>query len=169
MAGGNFKADVPERGYEFLAGEVRRPGAVPRAEVEAALKQYFVVANEGARTGDWNPWADLFTEDAVYVEHAYGVIRGREGIRDWVTTVTGSKPTELRMAAGWHVIDNDLCVVYAPNWHPAPDGGQPYQFNAIAILCYAGDGKWCYEEDVYNTAEAQRVHQAFAAAKQAAG
>ena len=151
-----------------MAGAVRRKRSFPRQEVEAALQRYFTLANAAAVSGDWNAWADIFTEDALYVEHDFGVFRGRQGIRDWVTTVTQGKPTDLRMDDGWHVIDNDLCVVYAPNWRPAPDGGARYVFNAVAILCYAGDGQWCYEEDIYNSGEAARVGQALAAASKAA-
>ncbi|WP_162527111.1 nuclear transport factor 2 family protein [Sphingomonas solaris] len=164
-----FTAETSERGYRFLAAEVRRPQQFPREEVEAALARYFALAGEAAETGDWNAWADLFTEDAVYIEHAFGILRGREGIRAWVTAVTGAKPTDLRMTDEWHVIDNDLCIVYASNWRADPAGGDPYQFNAVAMLCYAGNGQWCYEEDVYNALEAQQVMQAHAAAKSAAG
>lgn len=165
MTSTKLEGDVPERGYRFLAREVRRAQAFQRQEVEAALVRYFDLAGKAATSGDWNAWADLFTEDAVYVEHAYGIFRGREAIRNWVTTVTGAAPTELRMSAEWHVIDNDLCIVYASNWKPAPDGGTPYQFNAVAILCYAGEGKWCYEEDLYNAVEAKQVMESHASAR----
>ena len=156
---------APERGFKFLAAEVRRAQRFPRGEVEAALQNYFLLAADAAKTGDWNAWADRFTEDAIYTEHSFGTFRGRAAIRNWVMTTTGGKPTDLRMTGEWHVIDNDLCVVYASNWRPAPDGGEPYGFNAVAILCYAGDGQWCYEEDIYNEAEAKSVTQALAAAK----
>ena len=169
MSSTSFAAEVPERGYEFRASEVRRRQSFPRAEVEAALARYFVLADEAAKTGDWHAWADLFTDDAIYIEHAFGILRGREGIRDWVTAVTGAAPSDLRMTDEWHVIDNDLCIVYASNWRSAPDGGDPYRFNAVAILCYAGDGRWCYEEDLYNALEAKQVMQAHAAANGAAG
>ena len=39
------------------------------------------------------------------------------------------------------MIDNDIAIIYVPNRYVAPDGGAPYQFVAITILCYAGDGK----------------------------
>lgn len=169
MPSANYIAEQRERGLVFLAEEVRRKQSFPRAEVEAALEKYFVLASQAALTGDWNPWADQFTEDAIYIEHSYGILRGQESVRAWVTDVTGATPTDLEMVDEWHVIDNDLCVVYASNRHPAPDGGEPFQFNAVAILCYAGDGKWCYEEDIYNAVEAEQVMKTFAAAKGNAG
>ena len=161
-------AEIPERGFEFLGYEVRRRQSFSREEVETALKQYFALANQGASTGSWDPWSDLFTEDAIYVEHNFGIFRGREAIRRWVKASTGSRPIDLRVDDGWHLIDNDLCAVYAPNWRPAPDGGQRYNFNAVAILCYAGNDLWCYEEDVYNSNEGARVAKALAAAKASA-
>ena len=33
--------------------------------------------------GNWDEFADNFTEDAVYVEHAFGTFRGRDEIRAW--------------------------------------------------------------------------------------
>lgn len=162
----NFEAETPERGYTCLVDSVRRPRTFPRAEVEAAIERYFELANIATKTGDWNAWADLFTEDAIYVEHAFGIVRGREGIRAWVAAATGSRPSELKIVCGRYVIENDLCFVYTPNQKPASDGGRPFQFNAISIFCYAGDGKWCYEEDVYNPLEAKRVREGYEASLQ---
>lgn len=159
---------VPERGYSFLGGEVRRPGPFPREEVEAALTRYFELAAIGTRTGNWDPWVDLFTEDAIYVEHAMGVMRGREAIRAWVKAATGEKPMSTIVAPDWYLIENDLVMVYTLNQRPAADGGEPYQFIGISPFCYAGDGLWCYEEDVTNPMEIVRTGQ-LAVAAQAAG
>ncbi len=121
---------VPERGFRFLANEVRRDRQFPRTEVEEALRTYFEVAERSTATGEWDAWADLYTEDAVYVEHSFGVIRGREAIRAWVKSATNSQPMDLHIAVDWYLIDNDLCVVYTPQQKAAPDGGDPYQFIA---------------------------------------
>ena len=169
MTSRDYEAEIPERGYSFLGTSVRRPGPFPRAEVEAAIARYFELAKHGTTTGDWNPWVDLFTEDAIYVEHSFGVLRGREAIRSWVISVTGAKATILEIEPDWYVIENDLCVIYTPNRRPAPDGGAPYQFIGLSVFCYAGDGQWCYEEDVTNPGEIQRVYGAHQAATQAVG
>jgi uncharacterized protein (TIGR02246 family) len=149
--------ELPERGFSFLADEVRRKQDFPRAEVERELARYFEVADAGIASGDYSAWVDLFTDDAVYVEHASGVMRGPEAIRAWVEGATGGQPMDLVAEVTWRLIDNDLCVVYCRQGFPAPDGGSPFQFVAMVVLCYAGDGKWCYEEDVYNPMEAGRV------------
>ena len=160
MTARDYDAEVPERGYSFLGDEVRREGTYPRSEVEVAIARYFELAKVGTTTGDWNPWVDLFTEDAIYVEHSFGILRGREAIRRWVTTATGAQPMALEIKAQWFVIENDLCVIYTPNQKPAPDGGEPYQFIGLSVFCYAGKGQWCYEEDVTNPAEIMRMNEA---------
>lgn len=156
--------DIPERGYSFLANSVRRPGPFPREEVEAALARYFELAAIGTTTGNWDPWVDLFTEDAIYVEHNMGVFRGREAIRDWVKAATGAVPMSTVVKPDWYVIDNDLVVVYTLNERPAPDGGAPYQFIGLSPFCYAGNGQWCYEEDITNPMEIVRTAKLHAAA-----
>jgi ketosteroid isomerase-like protein len=60
-----------------------------RAEVEAAFQQYLRL---GAYERNWNAWADLFTEDALYVEVQYGTFRGREEIRRWITSTMATVP-----------------------------------------------------------------------------
>ena len=60
-----------------------------------------------AATGDWDDFADNFTEDAVYVEHAFGTFRGRDEIRAWsvptMTTFPGGVMTGFPLA--WQVVD----------------------------------------------------------------
>lgn len=55
-----------------------------REELGTALAIYNEARDEASRTGDWSIWAAVFTEDAHYVEHAYGEFRGREAIRGMV-------------------------------------------------------------------------------------
>ena len=55
-------------------------GSFTRDEIEQAFGVYQDAAAESGRTGDWRPWADLFTEDATYIEHMFGEFEGREAI-----------------------------------------------------------------------------------------
>ena len=48
-------------------------------------------------SGDWNDWADLFTEDATYVEHGFGTFGGREAIRRWITETMAAN-AEMKIA-----------------------------------------------------------------------
>lgn len=45
-------------------------GRWSRAEIEAAFRDYSQAVVEIGDSGDWARYADLFTEDAVYLEHA---------------------------------------------------------------------------------------------------
>ena len=47
-------------------------GAWSRDELQRAHDHYVEVAQEAGRSGDWRPWAEMFTPDATYVEHHYG-------------------------------------------------------------------------------------------------
>ena len=44
-------------------------GRWTRKELEDQAHVYRLTARKSATTGDWSHWANLFTEDATYVEH----------------------------------------------------------------------------------------------------
>ena len=127
-----------------------------RAELEAAFSAYQSVAAEAGRSGDWNPWADLFTEDAEYVEHLYGTMHGREAIRSWITKTMSTYPGNAmpEFPIGWSVIDEDRGWIICQVWNRMadPGDGSIHQAYNVTILKYAGDGRWSYEEDIYNPA-----------------
>jgi hypothetical protein len=52
----------------------------PRSEIESAFIEYQQRAATAGASADWRAWADLFTEDATYIEHHYGTVTGREAI-----------------------------------------------------------------------------------------
>ena len=124
-----------------------------REEVEAAWR-YFVAVGD---SGDWNAWADLHSEDGVWVEHAFGTIRGREEIRKVITRVMKPVPM-MRFPVEWHVIEGDRVVFYPWQVFPDPQGGDAsYRFGCVTILEYAGEGLWSYQEDLYNPREGEQV------------
>jgi hypothetical protein len=51
-------------------------GKYTRAELLEAFEDYKRRRDIASQTGDWNVWADCFTDDAEYIEHAYGDIHG---------------------------------------------------------------------------------------------
>jgi len=82
-------------------------GRWSREELEDAFAHYQRVALAAGTSGDWDPWADLFTEDATYIEHLYGTLGGREAIRTWITA-TMAQPVNCDMRffpIEWYVID----------------------------------------------------------------
>ena len=161
---------IPDNGFGYLGEEVRRKGVqFERAEIEAELEKYEERARIAVATGDWNQWADQFSEDAIYVEHQYGIFRGQKAIRDWICGVMQGQVTEMSFVFEFSMIDNDRVVLYVPNRYanPVDPAGEPYQFVALAILHYAGNGQWCYEEDIYNATESKRIHASYKDAKSA--
>jgi hypothetical protein len=117
------------------------------AAMHARVQQY-------AATGEWDGFADNFTEDAEYVEHAFGTFRGRDEIRAWsvrtMTTFPGGVMTGFPLA--WLVVDvpTSRLVCEVRNLMPDPGDGTALEEPNITIMTYAGDGLFSREEDVYN-------------------
>ena len=124
-----------------------------REEVEAAY-QTFVSTGD---SGDWNAWADLHSEDGLWVEHHLGTFEGRDAIRKAIVDVM--KPVPMMVfPVEWHVIEGNRVVYYPWQVFPDPAGGdEVFRFGCVTIIEYAGDGLWSYQEDLYNPAEAQAV------------
>lgn len=122
-----------------------------RDEVERAFIRYW---QTGAVGEDWDAWANLFTEDATYIEHILGRHQGREAIRAWIKPIMARFP-ELYTALGWYVIDGDRVVCEAINRrdNPGPEGGA-IDFPGVTVLRYAGGGLWWSEEDYWSPNEA---------------
>jgi hypothetical protein len=140
-------------------------GKHPREEILAAFEVYKQARDEASRTGDWSIWANVFTEDAHYIEHAYGELHGREAIREWITKVMAPFP-RMTFPQDWWVLDEerDAIVFQCQNQFPQPfdENGTPFQFPNWSRLVYGGSGLWKSEEDIYNPArDAPRVFTAW--------
>jgi ketosteroid isomerase-like protein len=136
-------------------------GKYTRAELEAAFAEYNDARDRASQTGDWSIWADVFTDDVHYVEHAYGEFHGKEAVRVWITKVMEPFP-HMTFPQDWYAIDEDngAIVFQCQNRleHPTDPDGEPFQFPSWTRLVYGGDMKWKMEEDVYNPArDAPRV------------
>lgn len=129
-------------------------GRWSRHELEEAFQLYQQTALKAGTSGDWRPWADMFTEDATYIEHHYGTFGGREAIYNWIQS-TMSEPINRDMQffpIEWYIIDEEKGWVVCQVWNRMvdPGDGSLHQQYNITILKYAGDMKWSFEEDVYN-------------------
>ena len=84
-------------------------GGWSRDELESSFGEYQRRAAESGRTGEWGPWADLFTDDATYIEHHYGTFHGRAEILRWITATMGEYPGNAmpEFPIGWSVIDEE--------------------------------------------------------------
>jgi uncharacterized protein (TIGR02246 family) len=125
-----------------------------RTEIERAFQSYQDRVVAATRTRDWSGFADMFTEDATYVEHAFGRFEGRDQIRAWVTRTMGSFPgsTMTSFPVGWSVVDEERAWVVCEirNLMPDPGDGSVHEASNLTVLHYASDGLWKHEEDVYN-------------------
>jgi len=141
---------------------------VSRQELEEAFAHYNEARIEAQESNDWTIWANRFTEDAHYTEHAYGEMHGRAAIAEWICGVMAPFP-EMTFPQDWVVFDeeNGAVVFQCQNRlpHPSDPDGEPFQFPNWTRLVYGGDGRWKSEEDVYNPAyQANSVIQAWIAA-----
>lgn len=126
-----------------------------RAEIEATFQDY--VRLQAAQ--DWSAYCDIFTDDALYIEHEMGTYHGRQAIHDWLVP-TMEPLVGWEYPIQWHMIDEEVgrVVFYWLNILPNPDGRtEPYQFEGVSILDYAGGGKWSRQEDIYNMKECEAM------------
>ena len=127
------------------------------AREQEALESYrrYVAQREHcvAGTAPWSTIGEWFTEDAVFIDPAFGRVQGRDAIlafldRSMVGFEGWSFPEE------WTMVDGDRLVTF---WWNRLAGnradGTPFQAPAFSVLHYAGDGLFDYELDLMNIAE----------------
>ena len=57
-------------------------GKFTRQELEEAFQLYDETVRKAVETRNWDLWANLFTDDAVYIEHAYDEMLNHNTIHD---------------------------------------------------------------------------------------
>jgi ketosteroid isomerase-like protein len=123
------------------------------AEIRATVDAYIALrARIEAGDATWIDLADFFTDDAVYIDPAWGRIQGIEEIRSFlVDSMRGLEDWRfpMRFAA---IEGDDIVTVWTQVLPGARDDGQPYRQTGVSLLRYAGDGKFSYEEDLLNMA-----------------
>ncbi len=115
--------------------------------LQATVDDY-VAVRAAIEAGDatWVDLARFFTDDAVYIDPAWGRIQGIEEIRAFlVDSMRGLEdwrfPIELSAVSGRHVIGR---------WPQILPSG--HRQSGMSTLRYAGDGRFDYEEDLLNMA-----------------
>ena len=131
-----------------------RTGTFSAEEIIEAYAAMHARVQEHATSGQWDAFADHITEDAEYVEHAFGTFRGRDQIREWsvrtMTSFPGAVMTGFPLA--WSVVDvpTSRLICEVRNLMPDPGDGSHHEESNLTIMTYAGDGLFSREEDVYN-------------------
>jgi uncharacterized protein (TIGR02246 family) len=128
----------------------------PLDEIRQAYEHFVAVSDDCAATGDYNAFADLFTEDCTYVEHVFGQMHGREEVRNWIVPLMMSYPNDqmVRYSHDWALFDEENGrAVFCARTHMAdPGDGSEHSATSWTRLDYAGAGLFWREEDIYNLA-----------------
>ena len=110
-----------------------------------------------AGEAEWSSMAEFFTDDAVFIDPAWGRVEGLDaltrffdesmlGLEDW------SFPEEWTVVAGDRVVSKW--------WNRLPgrrDDGTYFQAAGLSVLRYSGDGKFFYEHDLLNMVEVNQL------------
>jgi ketosteroid isomerase-like protein len=130
----------------------------PREEVEAAVAKYVEVRERMDRgEGGWEDMCALFTDDATYIDPAWGRVDGIEAIRDFMRESMAGLDDWL-FPIEWIAIDGDHVVV---KWIQRLPGqradGSTYDSSGVSLLTYAGDGRFSKSEDHLNLLHVNEV------------
>jgi hypothetical protein len=118
----------------------------PREEVERAFEKTLELQN----AENWEEWLLTLTEDAIYAECEFGVMRGRDEIGTWLIP-------DMKRNTGWtfperfRLIDGNR--VSFGWWNRLPgkrEDGSHFEFMGTSYKIYAGNRLFSYHEDVYN-------------------
>lgn len=125
------------------------------AEARATYHRY-VEGREAVARGE-RSWSSLgeefFTEDAVFIDPAWGRVEGRDAIVAFMDeSMQGLEDWSFPEA--WTMAEGDRVVTMWWNRLPGERAdGTPYQAVGISVMHYAGDGRFSYESDLLNMAE----------------
>lgn len=123
-------------------------------EARAAYSRY-VTARGRVEAGEasWASLGDFFTDDAVFIDPAWGRTQGRDALLGFFEHSMAGLD-EWTFPEGWTMVEGDRIVSFWWNRLPGarPDGS-PVQAPGVSILHYAGDGRFSYELDILNMAE----------------
>lgn len=104
-----------------------------------------------AGNDSWSRMADFFTEDAVYCDPAWGRVEGRENIRSFFEeSMKGLTGHGWSTPEKWTMTDGPRLVSQWDQILGQKEDGTPWFVPGLSILYYAGDGLFCYSQDMLN-------------------
>jgi len=106
----------------------------------------------------WSALEDFFTEDAVFIDPAWGRVEGLDNVREfWMDSMAGLDGWDFPEA--WTMVEGNRVVsMWLQQMGVGPDGTRD-EIPGVSVLYYAGDGKFCYEMDLLNMAHVMEVMQ----------
>jgi ketosteroid isomerase-like protein len=133
----------------------------PRADIEAAVKNFDEVCQRAFLSHDHEEWVQCFTDDVIYREMAMSMddtfwpqMRGRDEARGWINGVFNNFPIDRMMLypISWYVIDEERAWVVLEwrNQMADPGDGELFEERSYTRLKYGGGGQFRFEEDIYD-------------------
>lgn len=114
-------------------------------EVRATVDRYLALRSAiEAGEATWTDLAGFFTDDAVYVDPAWGRIQGIDAIREFLDESMRGLD-DWRFPVRFAAVDGDVLLVA---WTQVLPGGRTQ--SGSSVLRYAGGGRFDYEEDLLN-------------------
>lgn len=98
----------------------------------------------------WDGLAAFFTDDAIFIDPAWGRVEGIDAIREFlVRSMVGLEGWSFPRV--WMAVDGERLVSRWQNRLPGlRQDGTPYEAPGISIMTYAGGGLFSREEDLLN-------------------
>jgi ketosteroid isomerase-like protein len=123
------------------------------------LHERYLETRRRAERGEvgWDALAAFFTEDAVFIDPAWGRVEGRDAIVRFLSeSMAGLEGWTFPQE--WQMVEGDRLVTRWMNRLPGarPDG-RFYEAPGISVITYAGGGRFSREEDLLNMAHVIEV------------
>ena len=131
-------------------------------EAQETYERFVAVRDEiDAGKEPWSVLADFFTEDAAYIDPAWGRIEGREAIREFfVKSMAGLTGYGWSTPENWIMVDGPRVVSQWDQVLGESADGKRWLVPGLSILYYAGNGLFCYSHDMLNMAHVFEVMKA---------
>jgi SnoaL-like domain len=122
-------------------------------EVTAATEAY-LATREAIERGElhWVALRDHFTDDAVYIDPAWGRVVGIDNIVHFFDESMRGLEEWRFPIEGWAIMNERFVLVKWTQILPVGPDGIRREQSGLSTLRYAGDGKFDYDEDILNMA-----------------
>ena len=123
----------------------------PREEIEAVMERY-VAMRDAIDAGErvWTDLLEFYTDDAIYIDPAWGRVEGLDAIREFmIESMLGLEdwlfPVEFTAVSG-----DDVAVKWLQILPGARPDGSRWVQSGWSRLVYDGNGRFRYQEDMLN-------------------
>jgi ketosteroid isomerase-like protein len=122
-----------------------------RDEITKVMDSYVELREQiDAGNANWPDLARYYTDDAVYIDPAWGRVQGLDKIRHFFDeSMRGLE--DWKFPVDFYAISGDNIVVKWAQISPGTQAdGSDFRQSGVSTIRYAGDGKFDYQEDLLN-------------------